>query len=458
MEPFENEELEQFASAPQEPAPEPVQQEQNQSGYYHGAGVGHREAPFANTPYATYHSEQSYQPYQNYQSYQAPAQPPKEKKHYGKKILKGSVAMLIAAGLVVASSGITAGLTSMFWNRQYDILMQYMDEKVAALEDQIEEMGDRTGINGGILETPGETLTAGQIYNQNVNSVVALTCTLESGVSAGTGFVWTEDGYIITNHHVVSGAGNISVTFADGSVYTARLIGSDATNDVALIKVQATGLDAVTLGSSSDMQVGDQVVAIGNALGELSSSLTVGYVSGMDRNVNTDGTVINMLQTDVAINSGNSGGPLFNARGEVIGITTAKYSGTTTTGATIEGISFAIPMDDVLGILEDLRDYGFVRSAYLGVYVTNVDPATADYYGFPVGVYVSDTMPGYCAQKAGVQSKDIIVELGGYRISNTSDLSRALRKFEAGDTITVKIWRGGQEVMLTITLDERPQN
>ena len=448
MEPIENEDLEQNAA---------VQNQEAESGYYHGVGVGHKESPFSGTPYATYHQESEPQSYQYYQP-QPQESTPKEKKGFGKKMLKGSVALILVAALLIAASGVTAGITGIYWNYKYQVIMQYMDEKVAALEDQIRELGDRTGINGGILETPGDSLTAGEIYQQNVNSVVALTCTLASGNSAGTGFVWTEDGYIITNHHVVDGAKNITVTFADGTVLPAALIGSDATNDVALIRVMAQGLDAVTLGSSSDMQVGDQVVAIGNALGELSSSLTVGYVSGTDRTVNTDGSVINMIQADVAINSGNSGGPLFNARGEVIGITTAKYSGTTSTGATIEGISFAVPVDDVRGILDDLREFGYVRSAYLGVYVADVDSAIANYYGFPVGVYVSQPMPGYCAEAAGIQAKDIIVELGGYKIANTSDLSRALRKFAAGETVTVKVWRGGQELLLTVTLDERPQN
>lgn len=458
MEYFDNEEMEQ--SAAEQTAPE--ENQQNPSGYYHGAGVGYREAPFVSSPYATYHPyRDSQQPYQTQQQPQAP----EEKKHHGKKVLRGFVAVILAIVLVAVSSGVTAGITGLYWEQKYERMMDYLDEKTAALEDKIDEVGDRTGVSGGVLETPGETMTAGQIYQQNVNSVVALTCT-QSGVSngapftatsAGTGFVVSQDGYIVSNHHVIEGAQSIAVAMADGTVYNARLIGSDATNDVALLKVEAVGLDPVTIGSSSDMQVGDQVVAIGNALGELTSSLTVGYVSGMDRNVSTDGTVINMLQTDVAINSGNSGGPLFNARGEVIAITTAKYSGTTSSGASIEGISFAVPMDDVLGILEDLGKYGYVKSAYLGVYVANVDPTTANYYGFPVGVYVSSTMPGYCAEKAGLQAKDIIVELGGYTVTNTSDLSRALRKFEAGETITVKVWRGGKEVLLSVTLDERPQ-
>ncbi len=479
MKPFENEQLqpEETTSGPEpeaqaEAAAESASEQASPSGYYHGVGAGQREAPFARTPYATYHSNQDdQQPYydfrQPYGTYQQPepAKPPKKKKHYGKKILKGTAAVIVAAVLVVASCGITAGFTSMYWNNQYDSMMQYMNEKVAALKEQIAEQEYQSGVSGGVVESVGGSLTPGEIYSRNVSSVVALTCALTgvsngesyTATSSGTGFVITSDGYIVTNHHVVDGAVSIAVTMANGKVYNAQLIGSDATNDVALIKVDATGMKPVTLGVSGAMRVGDQVVAIGNALGELTSSLTVGYVSGMDRNVSTDGTVINMLQTDVAINSGNSGGPLFNARGEVIGITTAKYSGTTSSGASIEGISFAIPIDDVLDTLDDLKNFGYVKSAYLGVYVADVDPATANYYGFPVGVYVSSTMPGFCAEKAGVMPKDIIVDLGGYEITCMSDLSRALRVFEAGETVTMKVWRSGREIILTVTLDEKPQ-
>jgi serine protease Do len=256
---------------------------------------------------------------------------------------------------------------------------------------------------------------------------------------------------------VISDASEITVSFEDGTQYPAKLVGSNASSDIAMLKVEATGLRPVTIGKSSNLAVGDQVVVIGNALGELSFSLTVGYVSGMDRNVTTDGSVMNMLQTDAAINSGNSGGPMFNARGEVIGINTAKYSGTTTSGASIEGIGFAIPMDDVLGMLEDLRDFGYIKGASMGVYVTNVDSATAEMYNLPLGVYIKEVIADSAAQKAGIQAKDIVVELGGYEIKNTNDLTRALRHFEGGQTATVTVWRSGVEMILTITFDEKTE-
>jgi serine protease Do len=162
------------------------------------------------------------------------------------------------------------------------------------------------------------------------------------------------------------------------------------------------------------------------------------------------------LQTDAAINSGHSGGPLFNMKGEVIGITTAKYSGTSSSGATIEGIGFAIPIDDVTGLLSDLATYGYVTGAYLGVSVSDMDPAAANYYGLPLGAYVQKVDEGYCAQRAGIQPKDIITKIGGIRVETVNDLTRALRNFKAGDMTVVTICRGGKEMDLKITLDAKP--
>lgn len=460
MDTYENENTQ---NVPQPPVAQP--QQPPQQGF--GNSV-QKESPFANAPYVTYHPYQAQPNYQQpWQPYQQPPQPapaPQKEKKGGRIALRIVSAVLVVA-MIAGGCGLTAKFVNDYWKSQNDKLRLYFNEKVDALQQQIDENKSSIEGNGGILVTPGQSLTASEIYEQNVSSVVAITCIIRTNnfgqiyqsQSAGSGFILTEDGYVVTNHHVIEGASEIRITMNDGTEYTATLIGSDDTNDIALLKMEATGLRPVTIGSSSALKVGDQVVAIGNALGELTSSLTVGYVSGMDRDVTTDGTVINMLQTDVAINSGNSGGPLFNAKGEVIGITSAKYSGTTSSGASIEGISFAIPMNDVIGMLEDLRQYGYIKSAYLGVTVRDVDPAVANAYGFPVGAYVDSVTPGSCAEAAGIQAKDIIVELGGYGVDNMNDLGRALRQFEAGDTATVTVWRAGQELILTIVFDEKPQ-
>ena len=466
MVPFDQEEekLTEETQAAEEIAEDTTQEAEN--GFYRGVGVGQKESPFANSPYVTYHPDPE-EPV----SEQAPAEPKahtkedKPKKKVGWTIFKGITSALLVIALLVTSCTLTAVLGGIYWNtqwsEQYNTMLQNMTEKHNALQNQFDALQDKVAIGGGQLETPAGTLTADQIYQRNAHSVVALTCVVmrdgAASTSAGTGFVMREDGYIITNYHVVEGATQVTVTLANGTNHPAQIIGADASNDVALIKINVIGLPAVTIGSSSNMKVGDQVVAIGNALGELSASLTVGYVSGINRTVRTDGSVIHMLQTDVAINSGNSGGPLFNARGEVIGITTAKYSGTTPSGATIEGISFAIPIDDVLPILEDLRDFGYIRQGYLGVYAQDVDQNAAEHYGIPMGAYIQNVVPGGCAAAAGIQAKDIILELGGYKVTCMNDLGRALRQFEPGDTVTVKLWRGGREILVTVTLDEKPQ-
>ena len=164
---------------------------------------------------------------------------------------------------------------------------------------------------------------------------------------------------------------------------------------------------------------------------------------------------MNMIQTDVAINSGNSGGPLFNMKGEVVGITTAKFSGNSSSGASIEGIGFAIPMDDVTGMIEDLQKFGYVTGAYLGVMVLDVD-TTAQYYGLPAGAFVESVSAGGAAERGGIQAQDIITEVGGYPVNSVSDLTRVLRKFAAGEAVSVEIYRAGQTRTLTVTLDEKP--
>ena len=445
----------------QEPAPQP----------YANTGVGRRESPFADSPYVMNH-QQAYRPQNTYVPPVPPQQPPVKPKKQKKKSGKGWKTVLCAVlilAVVVGSCGITAVLVNNRWESRVEALERRLDVKVLeaqgridALDQALENAAAGNSVSGTVAV--GEGLTPGQVYARNVQSVVLITCEVTSstfgqiskGQSTGSGFVLTENGYVVTNAHVVDGASSIKVSIPSGETYEAKLVGSDDTNDVALLKVEAEGLSPVTIGSSTDLIVGDQVVAIGNPLGDLTSTMTVGYVSAKDRDVTTDGTTINMIQTDAAINSGNSGGPLFNMKGEVVGITTAKYSGSSSSGASIESIGFAIPIDDVIGMLNDLKDYGYVTGAYLGVMVSDMDSQTATYYRLPVGAYVQEVTPGYCAEEAGLQAGDIIIGLGEHEVENISDLTRALRKFKAGDTTTITVFRSGAEVELSITLDEKP--
>ncbi len=398
-------------------------------------------------------------PYVIEPGFQMPPKEKKKKKSHSRPFWKTAVCAVLILALVGGACTATGMIVNSYWEQRVDQMEDSFEDKLDALEQKIGSINTGVSVSGSPVAT-ADGLTPAQVYAMNVNSVVMIfnkvTSFGQTATSTGSGFILTEDGYVVTNHHVVEGEGKLSVTTADGETYAATLVGSDSTNDVALLKVDATGLQAVTLGRSDDLIVGDQVVAIGNPLGELTSTLTVGYVSAKERDVNTDGFAINMLQTDAAINSGNSGGPLFNMKGEVVGITTAKYSGTSSSGATIEGVGFAIPIDDVSGLLSDLATLGYITGAYLGVSVSDMDPAAASYYGLPTGAYVQEATEGYAAAKAGVQEKDIIVDLGGIKIGTVNDLTRALRSFKAGDQTTITVFRSGRELKLNITLDEKP--
>ena len=410
-------------------------------------------SPFADSPYEITDVQREKQTVQ-------PARRNPQKN--GKRLL--CIALVLA--LLAVGCGVTAVCVSAYWNNKMQVMNQAVDNKLAVLQEKIDSAQNIVSSSGNASSQDG-ALTPGQVYAQNVQAVVAisnqsLTTNIYGQVSetasSGSGFIISEDGYVVSNYHVVQGATTLSVITSDSQEYDAELVGYDSTNDLAVLKIEADGLPYVKLGSSDALAVGDQVLAIGNPLGELTSTLTVGYISAKDRMVNTDGSYMNMLQTDAAINSGNSGGPLFNMNGEVVGITTAKYSGTSTSGATIEGIGFAIPMDDILGMIEDLVEHGYVTGAYLGVMVRDMDAAVAQMYGLPTGVYVDEVTAGSCAQAAGVRSKDIIVNIGGYDVTNMSELSRVLRRFEAGQTTTITVYRGGAQVHMNITFDAKPLN
>ena len=304
----------------------------------------------------------------------------------------------------------------------------------------------------------GDAMSVADIYNTYSNSVVCIQVSTSNGTGAGTGFVITEDGYIVTCYHVIDGATDIAVTFPDSTSYAATLVGGDADNDVAVLKIDASGLTPVVLGDSAQLEVGDTVTAIGNALGTLANTTTTGVVSALDRAITmSDGSVINVLQTDCTINSGNSGGPLFNQYGEVIGIVNAKYSssGYSSGTATIEGIGFAIPYADVSGKIADLMQYGYITGKpSLGITVSTVSALDAQRYNMVVGAYVNSVNSGSCAETAGLKQGDIITAVNGEEITNYEELVNAKNKMSAGDQMTLDVWRDGETTTLTVTLDE----
>lgn len=313
----------------------------------------------------------------------------------------------------------------------------------------------------------GKELSIEEIYASWVNSTVGISTEIvttnyfgqQVSATAGSGFVISADGYILTNYHVIDGASAIKVTFYDGAEYDATLIGGEETNDVAVLKIAASGLSPVVIGDSDALRVGQTVTAIGNPLGELTFSQTAGIVSALDRTVTMSGGVrMNMIQTDCTINSGNSGGPLFNTYGEVIGITSAKYSNNgSTSQATIEGIGFAIPINDVISLVRDIIQYGYVTGKPdMGILAGDVSTA-AQRYGIPAGAEVLAVLEGSCAQKAGLRAGDIITAAGETSVTGAAQLQSAMKDFRAGDTISVTVYRDGSRIALQLTLDEGNQ-
>ena len=436
--------------------PEEHAQQEPAAGAYSHYGVGRKESPYADSPY-----EMQHEPRQEYHYQPQPPVKPRKVKKPRKPMSKKILAAVLAVVLVAGSCIVTGSIMTNRFNRVVQSMTESHDAQIKELQEQIGRMNTAPG--GVSIPTDGSAMTPAQLYDSQVNSVVAISTTIQSGRgsghSSGSGFILTEDGYVITNYHVVEGATEIQVITHDGTEYPAELVGKDSTNDLAVLNIEATGLPAVTLGSSTDLLIGDMVVAIGNPLGELAATQTVGYVSGIDREVSTSGsiTTISMIQTDAAINPGNSGGPLFNMYGQVIGITTAKYSGTTGSGASIEGIGFAIPIDDVEPLIRDLIDYGYVTGAYMAVTVQDTDSESADLFGIPTGAYIVSVEKDGAADRAGIQPKDIVIAVDEHTVSNVTDLTRALRNYKADDTATIKLIRSGAEKTVEITFDEKPQ-
>ena len=394
-------------------------------------------------------------------------------KHTGLKLaaLLAAVAIVAALGGSALTAAIHAlGQQNMAQQEAVDTMAQQpeAEQPTEAAEPEAPYQLARKPLPAELPSNDGDkTLTPKQVYKMNVGTVCGIATQVTTNIwgqtatasCAGSGFVLTQDGYIVTNNHVVSGAdeGTIMVRLYSGEEYQADIIGTDSMNDVALLKIETEGLQAVTIGDSDAIEVGETVEAIGNPLGELTFTMTAGYISALDREINTDGTPINMLQTDAAINSGNSGGPLFDMNGNVIGITTAKVSGETESGVTIEGIGFAIPINDVMRVVYDLQQYGRVRGrAYLGVTLQDLDSTVAATYHLPAGPQVVTVTEGSCAANAGMQPGDIILEFEGREIGSYTDVVSALSKKKAGDTITLRIYRAGAELDVTLTLDERP--
>ena len=389
---------------------------------------------------------------------------PRKKSGKGGRIV-GVVALCLVCALLGGLIG--AGFMGRSLDERVDALEKAQTEQaISQISQAAAQSGAESAPTATALKNDGSALSASAIYEQACEQVVGVTTEVtytnffgmnSSSAVSGTGFIVSEDGYILTNFHVIELAAqsgkDVNVILHDGTRYTAAIVGYEKYNDVAVLKIDANGLRPVSFGNSDAIAVGEQVYAVGNPLGELDFSMSTGYVSALDRAITSDesGVAINMFQIDAAVNSGNSGGPVYNAAGEVIGIVTAKYASTG-----VEGLGFAIPINDAVKIASDLITKGYVTGkAYMGVTIDQrYNALYSQYYGMPLGAYVSSVEDGSSAQKAGLQSKDIITRLGEEEITGYTDLTSALHGFSAGDTTAMTVYRGGEELTLTITFDE----
>ena len=332
------------------------------------------------------------------------------------------------------------------------------------VSNMVEGHREQSIINVAQIDT-SKQMTPAEVYAANVNSTVGITTSVTTtnfwgyqttAAASGSGFIISDDGYIITNHHVIDDADSVTVTMYDGTTYEAELVGYDESNDLAVLKIEADGLTPVVLGDSDALQVGDSVVAIGNPLGELTFSLTSGTVSALNRTVTMSNNVsMDLIQTDCAINSGNSGGALFNLYGEVVGITNAKYSGTGG-GASIDNIGFAIPLNTVRGIVQSLIENGYISKPYIGLSVSDVSE-DAQLYGLPQGAAVRALAEDGPAIKAGLQENDIITAVNGEAITTGNELVKAVADVAVGEEILLTVFRQNETLEITVTVEERIQ-
>ena len=386
------------------------------------------------------------------------AQPPKKKKKFnGKRVVRSAVALVLAAAM-----GFAGGFVGAKFGGSGKVVIQ----QVAPSSTADSASGSDSSITAA--SSSGSSLTTEQVADLVSPSVVVITTEqvvysqwswygqnqVESG--AGSGVIISSDGYILTCAHVVDGASNITVTINDKD-YTATLVGEDTTSDIAVIKIDANGLTPATVGDSDSLKVGQNVMAVGNPLGELGGTVTGGMISALNRSVTIQGSssvnTMSLIQMDASVSPGNSGGGLFNMNGELVGIVNAKSS-----SSDAEGLGFAIPINDAIKVAQELLENGYVTGRpYLGItYLAVTDAQTASQLGVNAyGVYVVEVVKGGPAEKAGLQAGDRIVSVDGTEIASKDDLGTLMQKHAAGDTLSITIARDGQMQTVNVTLGEK---
>ena len=384
----------------------------------------------------------------------SPKQPPKKRRRKNGNIARSAVALVLAAamgfvgGFVGARVGNTGG--------------KVVIQQVAPSSTSSSDSGSASAVN------TASGMTTAQVSEMVSPSVVVITTEqvvysqwswygqsqVESG--AGSGVIISSDGYILTCAHVVSGASNITVSIGDKD-YPATLVGEDTTSDIAVVKVDASGLTPATVGNSDNLKVGESVMAVGNPLGELGGTVTSGIVSALNRSVTIQGTsstnTMSLIQMDASVSPGNSGGGLFNMNGELIGLVNAKSS-----SSDAEGLGFAIPINDAIKVAQDLLENGYVSGRpYMGItYLAVTDAQTAAQLNVNAyGVYVVDVVQGGPADKAGLKTGDRIVSIDGTEIAQKDDLGTLIQQHAAGDTLSITVAREGQMQTVSLTLGEK---
>lgn len=306
--------------------------------------------------------------------------------------------------------------------------------------------GDSSGLtidlqSGG----SGTALSRTELYEKDLPTTVSITVYAGTSAAYGSGMILTEDGYVLTCAHVIDNTESAAVTTSDGTEYQATLVGSDPQTDLAVLKIEAHGLTPAQFASSDDLVIGEEVCAIGDPLGpQFRSSLTNGIISGLNRQVSSNGYAMTLIQTTAPVNSGNSGGPLFNSRGQVIGVVNMKMSSTADT-ASIDNMGLAVPSTIVKEIVETLAAEGSVSRAVLGISCYPIDKATANIYGMPEGLWITNIDENSDCQKQGILIDDIITEVDGIPVSSVSDFKALTADFEIGDTVTLTIWRDSEQ-------------
>jgi len=406
-------------------------------------------------------------------------QTPKPPKKSGKWL--GIVSILLCIAFVCGVAGYAIGNSK----RSNELAAQSSDTQSSSDSDSSSSQQDSSSsgsfsLESSSLSTSGSSdLSVSEIVDKNIDAVVLITAMIpysgSSGYgfdygsgsdgsgsypfgsgqeqyseSMGSGFFISADGYIVTNYHVIEGAESVTVTLNDGSTVDATIVGSDEDTDIAVLKIAGSGYTYSVLGDSDSIKVGDPCVAIGNPLGTLTGTVTTGVISALERTITIDNQEMNLLQHDAAINEGNSGGPLYDAAGEVIGINNAK-----TSALGVEGLGFAIPINDVKAVIEDLINVGYVTGRpYIGISVQEITETQAKYYNVAAGIGVVNVVSGSPADTAGLKYGDIITAANGTETLTLDALNKVKESLKVGDVMTLTVWRDGTTLTVSVTLGE----